>query len=279
MTPSGLFLIPLILVPFVALPGLGASTLADPWVEARNLNFSAAAESLEHLHRATPDDARVTVALAAALLARQPRTEGNIIEARALLERAARLTNAAATPADADQRILAAYLVARIDHDHFETPRLDSARSGYESLRLAHPGHPLADQAALQLGYILAYQTPGLAAPDAVAPLEALLASVQSANARRELHLLLARLHVRTLRNDAAALPHFQAARGLCSLANNRDSELDLMIGTLAARLGQGSLAARHYLAFADANPQEVRAQTARRLAAEALASAAPAPP
>ncbi|AKC82099.1 hypothetical protein IMCC26134_03665 [Verrucomicrobia bacterium IMCC26134] len=273
MSPSGYLPAGLLLASMLAAPGLAAANRSDPWADARNLNFTAAGAGIAPLHQAAPDDARLAVAYAAALLARQPRTEANIIEARALLERTAQFTPTAPSPADTDQRILAAYLVARIDHDHFENPRLDIARSGYEALRVAHPGHPLADQAALQLGYMLAYQTAGLSPADTIAPVEALLASVHSENARRELHLLLARIQVRTLHNDAAALAHFQAARAIGCQATNRDNELDLTIGMLAARLGQGDLAARHYLAFAKANPQEVRTQTVRRLAAEALAA------
>jgi hypothetical protein len=244
----------------------------DPWQAARNLDFDSAAKRLDQLGDAQPADLRITVARAASLLARQPRTEANVREARAILDRASASTGPAA---EADLRALAAYLVARIDQDHLDTPDLAAARTGYSALRREYPAHPLADQAALQLAYILAYQTPGTTPAESVAGIEALLGSVGLDAPRRELHLLLARILVRELKNDAAALPHLAAARAIGCLTAHRDYELDLMIATIAARLGQGPLASRHYLAFADARPRDVRAPTARRLAAEAVSGTA----
>jgi hypothetical protein len=194
-----------------------------------------------------------------------------VFAARALLERAA-----ASPSAPDDLRALAAYLLARINHEHLNTPRLDLARATYEALRRDFPAHPLADQAGLQLALIAAYQTPDLTPANSVAPITALLETIRFPAARREIHILLGRLHERERGEAVEALAHYRAAREIGCHTPGRDGELDLMIGTLAARLGQGQLAANHYLAFAAARPTDVRAFTARRLAAEATSEVSP---
>ncbi len=247
----------------------------DPWTEARDFEFTAAAEKFARLHAGAPADARIAVAHAAGLLARQPRTAGNIADARAVLERVvATAGSAPGATAVNDPHVLAAYLLARIDHEHLDTPRPEAARAAYETLRRDHPGHPLADHAAVHLGFLLVEADPS-AASAAIAPLEALLATVGLPAARRELHLLIGHLLIRRLDDPAAALPHYQAARRIGSEMPGRDPDLDLAIATLAGRTGDHALSAAHYLAFADARPRDTRAHTARRLAAEAAAKTA----
>lgn len=253
-----------------------AKPAADPWVAARNLDFTAAADGFARLHAAAPADPRLAVAHASGLLARQPRTSGNIATARAVLERVAATAPASspgtAAPPAADPHILAAYLLARIEHEHLDSPRPEAARAAYEALRRAHPGHPLADHAAVHLGFLLVETDPGAAA---ITPLEALLASVELPAARRELHLLLGHVFIRRLDDTAAALTHYQAARRIGSKMPGRAPDLDLAIATLAGRIGDHALAAVHYRAFAEARPRDTRADTAHRLAAEAADAAA----
>lgn len=255
-----------------AFPLLAAEPAPDaPWALARNLDLTGADDAVASLARSAPGDARLAVAHAGGLLARQPRTAGNIAEARAILETVVAAAPAAGTD---DQRPLARYLIARIDHDHLDTPDIAAARAGYEALRRDFPGHLLAERSAVHLGFILAYQTPGATGVAAAPAIETLLASVSAPAARRELHILLGRLHARA--DDAAsALPHYQAARAIPCETPHRDGDIELSIATLASRLGHHELAARHYLAFAEARPIDARAGTARRLANEALAAAA----
>lgn len=240
----------------------------DPWQAAQNLDFNAAAESLDGLHTSAPDDARVACAYASSLLVRDPVTAKNVTRARDLFEALlVRLPDS-----DTRYRPLALYLLGRIAHDHVEPARLDEARVRYEQLRLEYPHHPLADQAAVHLGFILALQPTPDDPAQAVTVVEALLKTVSTSASRRELHHLLAHLHWQVRGNAAAALPHYLAGRAIGFEAPYRNGEVDLTIAGLASEIGRHALAAEHYLAFAEANPRDARTQTARRLAAEALA-------
>lgn len=252
------FTLPLLLLWARPLPA------ADPWQAALNLDYTTAATEFEGRLAADPDNLRLTNARAASLLVQQPRTAANLETARGLFESVL----ARATAGDREQRALALYLLARLDHEHVAPPRLEAARSRYEQLRREHSGHPLADQAAVHLALLLAFQTPGATPEQAVAAVTALLAECTSPAARRELHHLLAHIHWRVLRDAAAALPHYLAGRAIGFETPYRNSELDLTIAGLAAGLGRHELASRHYLAFVEANPRDARAPTARRLAA-----------
>jgi hypothetical protein len=257
----------------VALTPASAAT-PDPWQAARNFDHNAASLALAAQHAAQPADLRIATAYAASLLVRQPHRAAHLDTARTVLESVI----ARATPADLDHLILARYLLARLDHEHVAPPRLDAARRGYTQLVRDHPGHPLAGHAAVHLGFLHAFQTPGLAPADAVAFVEELLGRVTTPGARRELHHLAAHLHWRERHDAAAALPHYQAGRAIGFETPYRDGELDLTIAGLAAETGQHALAVRHYRAFADAYPRDARTQTVRRLAAENEARLATAP-
>ncbi|MFM1851886.1 MAG: hypothetical protein RIS54_1570 [Verrucomicrobiota bacterium] len=267
--PSGRF--HFVLVAFVAIATafrLQAET--DPWRSAQNLDFNGAAGALASLHAAHLGDGRITCAYAASLLVRDPVTAANVTMAQALLE------SVAAVPPGEDQshRPLALYLLGRIAHEHVEPARFDVAAQRYEQLRREYPSHPLADEAAVQLAFLRAFDQPPENAAGAIAAVESLLAGVQSLSSRRELHFLLATLHWHSRHDAAAALPHYLASRELGFETPYRDGEVDLTIAGLAVELGRDALAAQHYLAFAEASPRDARAQTARRLAAEATAHA-----
>jgi hypothetical protein len=240
----------------------------DPWRMALNFDYNLAAEELARRHAADPSDLRSANAYASSLLVRQPRTAANLEAARGVLESVL----VRATPDDTDQSILARYLLARLDHEHVSPPRLEAARTRYEELVRDHPGHPLADHAAVHLALLRTLQLPPADSTEAVTLVERLLAGVTAPSARRELHHLLAHLHWHGRRDAAAALPHYQAGRAIGFEAPYRNGEVDLTIAGLATETGRDDLTAQHFLAFAQAYPRDGRAQTARRLAAEALA-------
>ncbi|MCC6416433.1 MAG: hypothetical protein IT582_11040 [Opitutaceae bacterium] len=238
------------------------------WKAALSLDYNSAAANLEQQHRANPADARIATAYAASLLVRDPVTTVNVTEAETLLGNLLKTL----PPDDVEYRPLVLYLLGRIAHDHAEPPRLADAQSRYEQLRRDYPGHPLADQAAVHLGYIVSLQAAPSDAREGIAAVETLLASATSPDARRELHYLLAHLHWHGRHDAAAALPHYLAGREIGFEAPYRNGEVDLTIAGLAVELDRNELAARHYLAFAAAYPQDGRAKTARRLAVEAQA-------
>jgi hypothetical protein len=264
------FAFPILLLAVAARAEPAASS---PWDGGLSLDYNAASSALAALHAADPADARVALAHAGTLLARQPRTAANVARARALL---AWLLSASPTaPALApEHRALARYLIARIDHDHLSPPDLDSARAGYTRLRAEHPDHPLSDHAAVQLALLDLASTPALAPATRAERLAALIETTHLPSARRELLQLVARIHWEEFDAPADALPPLLEARRIGFDSPARNGEIDLLIADLAARAGQGELASRHYLAFARAYPRDLRASTARRLAGEAFASA-----
>ncbi|MFH1499221.1 MAG: hypothetical protein ABII82_15510 [Verrucomicrobiota bacterium] len=240
-------------------PAHASAPAADPWQDALTFDYNAAAERFAELHDAKPDDTRVAIAYASALLVRQPRTESNIRDAHDLLLNAARTSS--------PHTSLAIYLLARIELDHLTPAQPDTARARLEQLRRDHPAHPLADQAAVELAYLAAY--PEDASPDAIAKVEALLPTVTAPGARRDLHALLAHLQLRRARAPAAALPHLVAAREIGYELPLRNADADLGIANIARDTGDTALAHRHYAAFIAAAPRDTRASTVRRLLAE----------
>ena len=260
-----LFLSGLALAPALVFAEPAPSDFA-PWDAALNFDFNAASALFAERHVAAPDDARLALAHAGTLLARQPRTNANVAEARATV---ARVLAAPAGAVAADHHALALYLEARIAHDHLAEPDLPVARAGYDRLRQTHPDHPLADHAAVHLAIILLQQTPGLGFEERRDGLAALASSVRAPSAKRELLFLLGRLHWDERGDAASALDPLLAARAFGYESPARNGEVDLFIADLAARAGRPALAERHFLAFADAYPRDTRANTARRLAAE----------
>lgn len=247
---------------------------ADAWQSALNLDYNAAAATLETQHRADPDNPRIAIAYATSLLVRDPATSHNVVEAQRILE----VLLMRLAEDDTAHRPLAIYLLGRIVHDHVDPARLDVAKSRYTQLRHDYPGHPLAEQAAVHLAYILSLHEPPRDPLQAIAAVEALLATVKSPFPQRELHFLIAHLHWHVRGDAAAALPHYITGREIGFEAPYRDGEIDLTIAGLAAELGQDELAAKHYMAFVEAYPRDGRAQTARRLAHEARARLAEQP-
>lgn len=258
-----------------AVPGRAAAPIEPdlaPWDAARNYDFNRAADRFQQLQTAAPDDLRLAVSRAAALLARQPRTQGNIQTARVELRKI--LATPPSAMASRDHHPLAAYLLARIEHDHLDAGTPESARAAYEALRREHPGHPLADHAAVHLGFLMTEGAPHVAKPAAVqvAELEELLGTVELPGARRELHLLIGHVALRRLDDDALALRHYLAALGIGAGLAGRDAELTLVVATLASRTGDYALAGAHYRAFAGRSPRDTRAYTALRFAEEMVA-------
>lgn len=232
----------------------------DPWQAGLAFDYDTAEDRLAAMHRAAPADGRIAVAYASALLVKQPRTEANIREAADLLRTAAATTD--------ETSVLASYLLARVEIDHLSPPEPDAARARLEKLRIEHPGHVLADQAAVQLAYLAAFPD-GRADVAAIPAIDALLASVRDPGASRDIHHLLANLHLRVRKSPADALPHLVAARAIGHEQPLRDADIDLSIANIARETGDAALARRHYAAFLSSAPSDARADTVRRLLAD----------
>jgi len=244
-------------------PSLAADVRAsdDPWLDVLNTRYTAASLKFEKLSKASPEDTRLTLAYAASLLTRDPMTRNNVRKARSIL-----LDVVSELPvSETHYRPLALLLLGRIDHDHVEPVQFESARTFYEKLLSEYPQHPLADQAAVQLLNLIYLQSPESRSHEVVAQVEDMLTTVSRQSHRLRLHDLAARIYLRHLKDEAAALPHLIAALE----EGSEDKSLDLHIGYLARRLGRFELAAKHYRAFYESSPRDNRAYTARRLAQE----------
>jgi len=238
---------------------------ADPWQDALNVDYTTASRKLEKLHKEDPSDLRITVAHAAALLARDPVTQRNILKARSLLMD---LVSDLST-SEARYRPLALYLLGRIDQDHIAPERLDSAREFYEQLRREYPGHELADQGTVHLALLVAMQAPDAQLEDAAEKVEAFLPTVTADHAKRELHSIAGNLHWYVHQDAETALTHLIAGRELNYESFYRNSDVDIMIAGLAREIGLAELAAKHYRRFAATVPRDTRVYTALRLADE----------
>ncbi len=246
--------------PRLAASASDSTPAPDPWKTALGFDYNAAADRFADLHAAEPANTRVAIAYASSLLVKQPRTESNIETARDLLLRVRETASA-----KSEDAILALYLLARIELDHLSPSRPDSARPRLEQLRRDHPAHPLADHAAIELAYLLAYPPAG-ADPSAIPAIETLLASVKEPAAARDLHALLASFYLRQVPDAVSALKHLRAARAVGFEQPLRNAETDLTLGSLARETGDHALARRHYEAFLAAAPRDVRASTVRHL-------------
>jgi len=233
----------------------------DPWLDVLNTRYTAASHKFEKLAKGSPEDTRMTLAYAASLLARDPMTRSNVRKARSILVGLVSKLPVSET----HYRPLALLLLGRIDHDHIEPVQFESAHAFYEQLRREYPQHPLADQAAVQLLHLIYLQSPKSRSAEVVAQVEATLPCVSQTYHRLRLRELAARIYLRHLKDEAAALPHLIAALE----EGSEDKSLHLHIAYVARRLGRLELAAKHYLAFYQSSPRDNRAYTARRLAQE----------
>jgi tetratricopeptide (TPR) repeat protein len=257
-------------------PLASTGSVPEPWRSALRFDFNRASDEFARLHAASPDDHRIAIARASSLLARQPRTQANILAARGLLERVA-----TGAPSESDEAIAARLLVARIAESHQQPSRPEEARALYEALLRDHAGHRIADQAAVHLALLTAYPLPPASPLDPAEVqtcIEALRARAGSPPARRDLHALQGNLLLRA-GDEAGALPHFLAARAIGFRQAERNADTDLTIGNLARALGDNDLAARHYQSFLRDRPRDARASTVRRYLVEIGGSVEPSAP
>lgn len=254
-------------------PVLGACALAfaaavfgaaesgrDPWELGLAFETAASHDAFAALHGAEPDSPRVRLGLACALLAREPRTQGNVLRADALLA-------GVGAGATRDERVLARFLRARIAQGHARPADPAAAERLFAALLADEAGHPVAEQGGVKL-LLLQTTRPGTPPAEAIAEAEATLARLTHPDARRNGHEVLARAHLRA-GSAADALRHWRAVRAIGSRNAARDALADLRIAELARELGDRALAVRRYRAFADARPRDNRLGTIRALVAD----------
>ncbi|MFH1496836.1 MAG: hypothetical protein ABII82_03325 [Verrucomicrobiota bacterium] len=263
---SGLLLA---LVPLTAFPAPDP----DPWADGLGFNNPAAIQHFRKLREAAPADTRLMLGQASALLGRQPETAANIERAAALLR-----TVNSDRDALASHRATARYLLGRIAQDHLASPDLNAAHEHYRSVMRDFPEHPLAGEAAVNLGYLLRWRTPALPPVEIDEGLTKLLAEVTTPAARRELLFLLGEVRRGELKDKAGAREALLSARKIGFETPGRNGDIDLLIASLSTDLGDPATAITHYRAFLHDYPRDNRATTVRILASELEATLASRP-
>lgn len=250
--------------------GAFATTDRDPWTEALAFDNPAALQSFEKLRKAAPADSRLMLGYASALLNRQPETSANVEHAAKLLGEVSTDSHALAS-----HRATARYLLGRIAQDHLSTPDLKAARDHYRAVMHDFPDHPLAGEAAVNLGYILRWDTPGSSSSEIADGLVKLSTEATAPTARRELLFLLGDVRRGALKDKRGARDALVEARKIGFETPDRNGDVDLLIASLSDELGDPSTAIAHYRAFIRDYPRDNRTTTVRLLAAKLEASLA----
>lgn len=243
----------------------------DPWQAGLALDAAGAVQALEErLESAPASDQRTRLALASALLLKQPRSIANLRRALALCEVAV-----SAPDLPVDEAVLARYLRARLNHAHLEPADLPAARADYNDLVARFPTHPLAGHAAVKLAILELFEAPS--ADPAAGPrlVEQLLVTITSADARRELHFQLGRFAWLRHADAPTALRHLRAARELDFQQIDRNAEVDLMIAGIAREHDQPELALAHYQRFLANKIRDARVTTVQEIVAALTAELA----
>lgn len=192
--------------------------------------------------------------LAVNLLQLQPKTDGRINEAAALLDALL------AEQTEDSVGVEARYFRARLEHLHRAPANPEAAISHYECLVAEHPDHPLAGQALVKLALIRLYRAqPAAQRAEVFAALSARARSVAFASARRDLHLVLGEAALRLDLGDRAALDHFLGALDAGIQLHPVRADTLVRVGLLAAALQLPEIAARHHQLFLDEFPRDPR--------------------
>lgn len=177
---------PMTILFFVLASGMKTQGSGIGWEETSQLLFTDATERFRDAIRADASP-KNRLGLAIALLNAQPRTEQNVNESRAILQ-----TIQTQSP-NSDIGILATYLLARILQLHQAQPDPAGAAAAFAALHSAHPGHPVAEQAAVKFAMLELYElTPEEKLPQRFDELEKLGAALKTPDAIRDFKYLLA---------------------------------------------------------------------------------------
>lgn len=240
---------------------LAASTTSPaadsaPWDLLSRLQTN---EALAAFADAEGEEARYGEAVT--LLNVQPKTQANI-------QRAAHLLETLAARAESPQAPAARYHLARIAQLHATPPRPDEALARYRELAAAYPGHPYADAASAKIALLTLYRDLPPADWDAAfRGTVGLLPAVASAEARRDIHLILGFAALRMRADHELALPHLVVAleSGL-SLRVSRHKIVLLQAAESARILGDLPRAIAFYEAYLSGYPYDFRGHEIRQI-------------
>ena len=207
------------------------------------------------------------------LLNTQPKLQGNIDQARTLLESVRKVR------ADDDTGLGALYYLARIAQFHTDPHDPAKAAALYAELIARSPDHPLAQEAVARLAALQLFEN---VSPDELrarlARFEAAAAGLHAPSARRDLHFVLASALLNATDDRAGALRHLLAAEEAGIARTQLAGDTMVRIAVLARELGQRDVAIAHYRKFLAAFERDGRAYMLGEQLKELEAPATPAP-
>ncbi|MDF3057276.1 MAG: hypothetical protein K0R17_1491 [Rariglobus sp.] len=206
---------------------------------------------------------------AVALLAKQPRTQGNVAEAESLLASVEDGTDEAA--------ISARYLRARVAEVHLFEPDYPRAAERYEALIAAVPEHPVAQAAMVKLLRLRVYYL----AADPITALrdaESWGERFTDAGARRDYHVIMARSLIFFGQDRARALVHLRAAERAGFVLSGNEADALVAVGELARELGDSRLARESFNRFLERHPRDQRRHFVQTLLATMPVAEVPRP-
>ncbi len=224
---------------------LAADPIEDGWHKASLYLFKESYQRFEG-----QDSREARLGHAALLLLQQPKTDANLDQAVAELEK---LAGDAAGPGD-EPAISARYLLGRIAHAHRTPADPALAASHYRRLIAEHPDHFLADQALVKLALIEIYE-PGLPVDERLTRIDLFgerAERLTRPGSRRDLHLVLATACANLRLDDTRCLRHYLDADQAGVERPILRANVTVAIGELARRLGQDELARRYFERFLD---------------------------
>lgn len=268
--PVGRIAVAALAIAAAAIPATGASAPPDreaelrrAWYDATRFLLADTYRRIERLAEALPEDRMTSLALAVALLNRQPRTPGSLADAG---RRLAALVDAGAGD---DVEAWSMYYLARLAHRHGATPDLPTAARWYERTIATHPATLPGEYARVKLATLRIFSPPeGTRRALLLESLESWPAAISRPEVRRQLHMVLALGYQLFGVDRRAALCHYRSAEEIGLLKDNLDANLKLRIAVLALRVRETGVARDALTRFIARYPRNNRAHTASRIVA-----------
>ena len=235
------------------------------WEGIRMLQFNPSHGVFTELVDRDPDDREALFGQAIALLNVQPRTEGNVDEARRILH-----TLKAEDGTDffgAGAR----FFLARIEQAHLDPPDTSSAVRRLRDLADDLPDAIWGQLAMLKAAPALLYE-PGIDADERARRFEELQTRAQDIIldwVRRPFHVIMAQASLDFDRTPEEALDHLLAADPENLIRWQMRADAYVQIGEIARELGRTELARAYYRKFHDEFPRDYRHYMVGRLLEE----------
>jgi tetratricopeptide (TPR) repeat protein len=239
----------------------GASS-DDVWERISRFDFNGVSDEL--VRRPGLSDREQRLALAVAVLNRQPRTPAWVDDAARQLEALVEEKR------DDDAGRWGRFLLARIAQLHRAPANTVAAANHYRALLTEDPTHAAAQRSLLKLAVLLVYDPD--VEPDRARGFreaEALATRATHAPERAELRLMLGRAAVFFRMAPAVSAEHFRAALEAGIATPFLRSATQFALGELCRESGNRDLALSSYRSFLEENPRDQRAKLVRERIAE----------